>query len=77
MFNVALRAPVTEGVNVRMIVQDDDAAIEPPFAQVPPDRAKFVGFVPVMVKNGVASTSAALPVFDTVIVNPPLVVPCS
>lgn len=77
MVKVALRAPVAEGVKVRMMVQDEDAAIEPAFTQVPPLRAKFVGLVPVMVKKGVASTSAAVPVLETVIVKGALVVPCN
>jgi hypothetical protein len=77
MFNVALRAPVAEGVKVRMTVQDVDAAIDPALAQVPPVRTKFVGLVPVMVKNGVARTSEAVPVLETVTVKGALVVPCS
>jgi hypothetical protein len=69
---------VAEGVNVRMMVQDALAAMEPPLTQVPvPALAKFVGFVPVMVKNGVESTSGAVPVFETVIVKGALVVPCN
>jgi hypothetical protein len=76
-FNVAVRAPVAEGVKVRMMVQDALAAMEPALTQVPPLRAKFVGLVPVMVKKGVARTSAAVPVLETVIVKGPLVVPCN
>ncbi len=69
---------MAEGVKVKMMVQDAEAAIEPPLAHVPvPVFEKFVGFVPVMVKNGVARTSGAVPVLETVIVNPPLVVPCN
>jgi len=77
MFKVAVRAPVAEGVKVRMTVQEALAAIEPPLAHVPPDRAKLVGLVPVMVKNGVARTSVPVPVFETVTVNGELVVPCN
>ena len=36
MDKVAVRAPVAEGVKVRMMVQEPLAAIEPPLAQVPP-----------------------------------------
>ena len=77
MDKVAVRAPVAEGVKVRMMVQEPPAAIEPPLAQVPPLRAKFVGLLPVRVKNGVARTSGAVPVLETVIVKGALVVPCN
>jgi len=50
-FNVAVRLPVADGVNVRLIVQEELAATVPPFAHVPvPAFAKFVLFVPVIVK---------------------------
>jgi len=77
MFNVAVRLPVADGVNVSRIVQEELAAIEPALTHVPPLRAKLVGFVPVMVKKGVAKTSAAVPVFDTVTVKGALVLPWS
>ena len=50
-FNVAVRAPVAEGVKVKIIVHEELAATVPAFAQVPvPVFEKFVAFVPVIVK---------------------------
>jgi hypothetical protein len=77
MLSVAARAPVVEGVNVKRTVQDPLTAIVPPFTHVPPPAlAKLDGLAPVIVKNGVANTSAAVPVLETVNVVAPLVVPC-
>ena len=54
---VAARAPSAEGVKVKLTVQDELAAILPPFAQLPvPAFVKFAAFVPVIVKYGVEST---------------------
>lgn len=75
IFRFADRAPDAAGVNVKIMVQEELAAIVPAFAHVPPDRAKSAALVPVMVKNGVESVSVPVPVFETVTVKPPLVVP--
>lgn len=74
---VAVRAPVAEGVKVRMMVQEADGAIVPALTQVPPLCAKFEALVPVIVKNGVPRVSVPVPVLETVTVRPPLVVPCN
>jgi len=75
ILSVAVLAPTEEGENVIITVQDAEVATEPPFAQVPPVRAKFAAFAPVIVKNGVESVSVAEPVFETVTVSGELVVP--
>jgi hypothetical protein len=51
MVNVAERAPLADGVNVKTTVQEPLIAMVPPLAQVPaPVLEKFVGLVPVIVK---------------------------
>jgi len=74
MVRVAVLLPVADGVKVSKIVHDALAAIVPAFVHVPPLRAKFAAFVPVIVKNGVERVSVAVPVFDTVTVKGELVV---
>jgi hypothetical protein len=77
IFSVAAKAPVVEGVNVNRTVHEPLTAIVPPLTHVPvPELAKLDGLAPVIVKNGVAKTSAAVPVLETVSVVAPLVVPC-
>ena len=62
-------------MNVRLIVQEEDAAMVPALAQVPvPAFAKSPAFVPVMVKNGVESVCVVVPVLLTVTVRGELVV---
>lgn len=68
IFSVAALAPRMLGVNVTVMVQVPEGVTVPPSEQVPAARAKFVGFAPVKVKNGVASTRLALPVLVTVTV---------
>jgi len=76
MVKVADRAPVAEGVNVSFTVQEPLTGMVPPLTQVPvPAFAKLVGFVPVMVKYGVAKTCDAVPELETVSVTVALVVP--
>ena len=67
---------MADGVNVMLTVQDALGAMVPPFTQVPvPALAKLLALVPVIVKYGVARTWFPVPVFETVIVVAPLVVP--
>ena len=67
---------MVDGVKVNFIVQEELVAIEPPFTHVPPLAfAKLLAFVPVIVKNGVARTCGAVPVFETVTVVDVLVEP--
>src|SRR5579863_3315066 len=76
MFSVALKAPVVDGVNVSLTVQEELAATVPPFTQVPvPVFEKLFALVPVMVKYGVAMTCEDVPVLETVTVTTLLVVP--
>jgi len=77
MLSVPVLLPVPSGVKVRMTVQEPETAIVPPLAHVPPDRAKSVPLAPVIVKKGVERTSAPVPMFETVTVNPALVVFCN
>lgn len=74
MFKAAARPPVPAGVKVSVTVHEPLTAIVPPFAQVPAVRTNSAAFGPVKVKNGVAKTSDAFPVFETVIVSGALVV---
>lgn len=75
MLSVAVRVPAPEGEKVKMMVQLAEMAMVPLLAQVPPERAKSPGFVPVRVKSGLASVSAAVPEFVTVTVSPADVAP--
>ncbi len=75
MFNVAARAPLADGVNVKLTVHEKPIAMVPPLVQDPvPALAKLAAFVPVSVKYGVESVSVAVPVLLTVIVSGALVV---
>jgi len=74
MLSVAVRAPLAAGVKVNKMVHEEEVAIVPALAHVPLERAKSAELVPVMVKNGVESTSEVVPVFETVTVSGELVV---
>ena len=75
MVRTADMAPVAGGVKVTLTVHDPLAAMLPPLTQVPPPVfEKAEGLAPVIVKYGVDKTSAAVPVFDTVMVVEALVV---
>ena len=74
--STAERKPVGEGVNVTFTVQEPETAMVAPATQFPvPVFAKLLASVPVIVKYGVAKTSAAVPVLVTVMVSGALVVP--
>ena len=76
MVRFAVRAPVADGVNVKLTVQEELIEIVAPFAQVPvPAFAKLEAFAPAIVKYGVAKTCGPEPLFETVTVSGELVVP--
>src|SRR5258708_7076403 len=79
IFSVAASAPVVDGVKTRNAVQEELAGIDAPLAHVPDAVlfAKLEAFVPVIVKYGVARTSAAVPVLLIVMTVAELVVTIS
>ena len=63
IFSVAASAPVVDGVKTMNAVHEVLAAMDAPLTQLPnPLFAKLEAFAPVIVKYGVASACAAVPV---------------